>query len=544
MKMKKGLIYGSILTLAMSTVAGCSSSEKKPVSEAATPEQGQDGRPMEGNVYLTGLPIVKDKYSFSIFMPGDTSLDEKEAYLKIEEATNVDVQWDMQPWASVNEKKNLMFSSGDYADVIASWVLQETEIMKYGPKGVFIPLEDLIDKYTINIKKMFEDVPEARKAVTTPDGHIYTIPLVQQQANTKAVLHINKQWLDKLSLDMPTTTDELYEVLKAFKNNDPNGNNKKDEVPLSFEINGPNNNQFGFFGFFGRVDTPNHLAVEDGKVLYTAVQPEWKEAVKWFNKLWNEGLLDLEVFTHDTDQWKAKGRQNPPIYGVTSDWDGVESLGEENFKQYGILLPVTAPNVEQAEWPQPDPDVYRAQFAITSAAEQPAAILRWLDQLFPAITEEGLNETLYGKEGEGWIKTEDGKFKALAVSEDQAEYAKITGFPNYWPFDLSKKTEGVYMGPNAVAGENYKLYTLAEAYAPFLTKNPFPPIWLTPEQQNEVSTIQTDIQKATDERFARWVTGEGDIEADWDRFQKDLEKMGLSKLIAIYQEAVDAYNRL
>ncbi|WP_374019129.1 extracellular solute-binding protein [Paenibacillus thiaminolyticus] len=544
MKMKKGLIYASILMLLMSSVAGCGNAKNESAPSEVTTEQDEDGRLIEGNVYLEGLPIVKDKYSFNIFMPGDNKPDEVEAYKKIEEATNVDVKWDMQSWAAAGEKKNLMFSSGDYADAIAGWALSESDVMKYGPKGVLIPLEDLIDKYTVNIKRMFEEVPEARKAVTTPDGHIYTIPLVQKQANTKSVLHINKQWLDTLGLSMPTTTDELYNVLKAFKNGDPNGNGKKDEIPLTFELNGPNNNQYGLFGFFGRIDSPNHLVMDDGKVVYTAAHPEWKEAVKWFNKLWEEGLLDLEVFTHDTAQWQAKGRQNPPIYGVTSDWDGVEALGEENFKQYEMLLPVTGPNVEQAEWPQPDPDVFKAQFAITSAAEQPAAILRWLDQLFPAITEDGLNEALYGKEGEGWEKTPEGKFKALPKPEGPTTYDKLPGFPNYWPFDLSEKTEGVYMGPDAITGENYKLYTLAEAYEPYLTKNPFPPIWLTPEQQMEISTIQTDIQKATDEKFARWVTGEDDIDAGWDSFQKDLEKMGLSRLLEIYQEAVDTYYSL
>jgi putative aldouronate transport system substrate-binding protein len=544
MMMKKSLIAASILTLFLS---GCTGSSKTKNTESDTVagqnSQSPDGRPMDGNVYVSGLPVVKDKYSFRLFIPGAPKPDELAAYKKIEDETNVDVQWDIPSWAEVGEKKNLMFASGDYADVIAGWAMSDSEIMKYGPRGVLLPLEDLIDKYSVNIKKMFEEVPEARKAVTTPDGHIYSIPLVQKQANTKAILHINKQWLDKLGLAMPTTTDELYKVLKAFKEKDPNGNGKKDELPLTFVFNGPNNNQLGFFGFFGREDNYNHLVMENGKVLYSAVHPEWKETVVWLNKLWKEGLIDPEVFTHDNDQWSSKGRQNPPVYGVTSDWDGRESLGDENFKQYKLLLPVKGPNVDQAVWPQPDPNIFRTQFVVTSAAKQPAAIIRWLDQLFPAINKDGLNETLYGPKGKGWTVDDKGKFKALEVPEGEQQWAKIAGFPNYWPYDLSDKTEGVYMGPSAVEGENYKLYTIGEAYAPYITKEPFPLVWLTPEQQKEVSTIQTDILKATDENLAKWVTGDGNIETEWEAFKKDLDKMGLPRLLEIYQEAVDAYNK-
>lgn len=528
--MKKMLSLSFVLMFGASSIlAGCSKSSGTPKDNADKPAAQND-------------QSAKEKYTFKIFMPG-TNPTEIEAYKKLEENANVHINWDIPSWAQLDEKKNLMFASGDYADAIAGWAIKPEEVMKYGPKGVFIPLEDLIDKYSVNIKRMLQEVPEARKAITTPNGHIYTLPLVQKQANTKAVLHINKQWLDKLGLAEPKTTDELYQVLKAFKEKDPNGNGKKDEIPLTFLFNGPNNNQLGFFGFFGRIDTYDHLVTENGKVLFTAAYPEWKDAVKYLNKLWKEGLIDQEAFTHDTQQWQSKGRQSPPVYGVTSDWDGVESLGKDNFKQYELLLPVKGPGVQQAVWPEPDPNIFRTQFVITSAAKHPERIIQWIDQLFPAITKDGLNETLYGPKGEGWTVTPEGKFKALEVKDSGKRYVKLGGFPNYWPFDLSDKTEGVYMGPSDVDGENYKLYTIGKAYTPYITKNPFPPVWLTPEQQKDVSTIQTDIKKATDQNMVRWITGEGDIDAEWDKFQKDLKNMGVDKLVSIYQQAVDAYNK-
>ncbi|RAP77218.1 extracellular solute-binding protein [Paenibacillus montanisoli] len=546
MKFKQAWLGNFVLIFTLGSImTGCSGNSSKEGGNQSANEQTEqttdDGREIVGNVYVSGLPVVKDKYEFTLFMPGADGMDEIDSYNKLEEITNVDVKWDVPSWAEVGEKKNLMFASGDYPDVLAGWLLSDDEIMKYGPKGVLVPLEELIEKYTVNIKKMLEESPEVRKAITTPDGHIYTIPLVQKQANTKSVMHINKQWLDKLGLQAPKTTDELYTVLKAFKEKDPNGNGKQDELPLSFMYNGTNNSQFGLFGSFGRVDSYDHLVVENGKVLFTAAHNEWKDAVVYLNKLWKEGLIDQEVFTHDWAQWEAKGMT--PLYGVTLDWDGYESLGKEHFKEYEMLLPLVGPSGQQPIWPDPDPSIFRSQFAITSAAKEPAAILRWLDQMFPAVTAEGLNETLYGPKGEGWTTSDDGKFKALVVPTPEGEkpkWTKIGGFPNYWP--MMEKTEGVYMGADNVERENYKIIDLEKAYAPYVNKEPFPPIWLTPEQQSEVSSIKADILKATDENMARWVTGEGDINAEWDKFQKSLEKMGLAKLLEIYQAAVDSYN--
>lgn len=86
---------------------------------------------------------------------------------------------------------------------------------------LFIPLEDYIEEYCPTIKAAYEAEPIMRKMVTQPDGHIYTLssklPLRPKACD---VSYINQKWLDNLNLEMPTTVDEWYEVLKAFKEQD------------------------------------------------------------------------------------------------------------------------------------------------------------------------------------------------------------------------------------------------------------------------------------------------------------------------------------
>ncbi|MFD0711920.1 extracellular solute-binding protein [Paenibacillus sp. GCM10027626] len=548
MKKRGYLSLALALSLSGTTwLAGCSGGEgggTTPSAEGGNQGGGNGGgeeRQKEGNLYLTGLPVVEKQYKFKVFAPA-LLIDPNDVkiFQELNEKANVKVEWDIPAWEQQAEKRNLMFASGDYADVVAGWGLSAADVMNRGPKGIYIPLEELIDKYTVNIKQMLEERPDVRKALTTPDGHIYTLPIVDTQPSTTAVMHINKKWLDQLGLPKPTTTDELYEVLKAFKEKDPNQNNKQDELPLSFMFNGSgNNDQFGMFGWFGRIDSHKHLVIEGKKVLYTAQHQEWKDALKYFNKLWSEGLIDPEVFTHDVQQYEAKGRLEPELYGVMSSWDGYTAVGDEHMKDYEILPPLQADNGTKPVWPGGDPGIFTSMFAITSAAEQPEAILRWLDEFFITGTAESLSPYFYGPENEGWARNEQGKFVLTPVEGSLDKWGVISGFPSY----LKKEArDNLYLKPGT--REHYKKGAIAEAYAPYVSQEqePLSYLWLTPEQQTEISVIETDLLKYTNDTMAKWITGGADIDAEWDKFQQKLLDMGVEKVLGVYQTALDSYN--
>lgn len=209
--------------------AASSSSAAATTTEAATTEAAPpaDERAMERNLYVEGFPVVKEQETFTFLFDDGGQPEDKYLVPKIEEATNVKVEWLVFPYEIAKEKKNILINSGDYPDVIGGWLLSENEILNYGPaEGLFVPIDEAIAKYSPNMTAAL-DMPSVRQTMTLPDGHIYTIPYVLPTPKVAFNPYINKAWMEKLGLDMPTNTDELLEVLRAFRDKDPNGMDRK-----------------------------------------------------------------------------------------------------------------------------------------------------------------------------------------------------------------------------------------------------------------------------------------------------------------------------
>lgn len=190
------------------------------------------------------------------------------------------------------EKRNLAVASGDLPDAIFDAGYGDYDLLKLAKDGAIIPLEDMIEQHMPNLKKVLEEAPEYKSMITAPDGHIYSFPWIEELGSGKQRIQavdnlpwINVEWLNKLGLKMPTTTEELKEVLIAFKTQDPNGNGKADEIPLSF-INKPGGEDLTFlFAAFGLGENWDHTVVtNDGKVVFTAGDEGYKEAVKYIHE--------------------------------------------------------------------------------------------------------------------------------------------------------------------------------------------------------------------------------------------------------------------
>lgn len=187
------------------------------------------------NLNTEGMPIVDDTVELEIFAgKAATTADDWNDVLLLneyEEMTNMDITWNMVPADGLEEKRNLALASGDLPDVFYSANLPVSDVQKYGGQGTFIPLNDLIEEYAPNIKKVLDENPDIRKGITFPDGNIYSIPTVYSPDFSSLLIGakgwVNGDWLEQLDMDNPETTDEFYEYLKAVKETDLNGNGKK-----------------------------------------------------------------------------------------------------------------------------------------------------------------------------------------------------------------------------------------------------------------------------------------------------------------------------
>ena len=229
--MKKWLSMFLAAVMLCGVLAGCGGTQS-----GSTPASGAQSASAAGdsNVNAEGFPIVNEPITLRGMVALNANVkdwNEHPALKRMEELTGIHIEWECVPDAGFTEKRNLAFASDDLPDIILRAKISPQEEMKYAANGQLVALDEYLD-YAPNLSALIEQDDAIRKGITMPDGHIYSCP---QLNNTEGnLIHhywINKTWLDNLGLEAPTTVDELYDVLVAFRDNDPNGNGQKDEIP-------------------------------------------------------------------------------------------------------------------------------------------------------------------------------------------------------------------------------------------------------------------------------------------------------------------------
>lgn len=515
-------------------------------------QKGEGGKgnadPVEESTNLnkTGLPIVKEKVTFTLSRSKNPAgakkpFEELELFKDLEEKTNIHIKFDLTPSDSWAEKLSLMFASGDLPDgFYGAGVMSNDNILKYGTDKQLIPLEKLIADYAPNIKKLIDERPDIKKMLTAPDGHIYSLPKVDESSPlTNDSLVVNKLWLDKVGMKAPTTTEEFYQMLKVFKGKDLNGNGKDDEILFTFLQNNHINGVTSMFGSFGILDnnSKEKLNVKDNKVTYVPIQPEYKEAIKYFNRLFAEGLADKESLTQNASVYNAKVKRSDPgeyIVGAYTTWNTYGNVNENDFT---IIPPLKGPNGQQM-WNKRALSFSASggAFAITSKCKDPEILMRWVDQNYEP---EFAIQAYYGTYGTVIQKTAAGKIDRLPIPQGKtaAEFRHMES-PGVDAIHFLTKD----MLKNVVSDESAESKSkIDEMYKPYIVDVNYPTLFFQPEENQRVASLITDIDALVKEKSARWMA-EGGIDSEWDAYVKKLKEMGLDEMIKIYQTAYDRYN--
>lgn len=517
-------------------------------STKATTAEGKDAAAnTEVVVNKEGLPIVNEpiQYNFAGVTVRNKNFKELEFFQKLEQETNVVIDWNMSTNDGWSEKKSLMFASNELPDAFYGQnILLDIDIIKYGSQGILIPLNDLIDQYAPNLKAILDENPDYKKQITAPDGNIYSLPTINElNPSTYDKLFINKVWLDKLGLEVPTTTEEFKAVLQAFKDNDANGNgNATDEIPFSFRYTSLDayNRQQGIqsmFGAFGQLDDIYHFIVKDGKVIYTPVTEPFRDAISWFGSLYEENLIDKEVFTHDANVYAAKIQDPAKIVGVFLGWSG-NATAAANKDDYVAMAPLKNADGKQI-WRTVDARIAsKGAFAITNQAEHPEVLMRWIDQSYEAETSLEIGQGLLGRALE---KTDDGGYRQMDTPEGVLLDTMI--------HDYSPGNSGVFairkpiiekLELNVNFQERKELDEFYSAYNVPLDEM-YPNVLFTEDEIEEIAILKTDIESYVTQKYAQWIV-EGGVEKEWDTFQGQLKKMNVDRYIELYQIALDRYN--
>jgi len=406
----------------------------------------------------------------------------------------------------------------------------------YSSQGYFIRLNELIENYAPNIKYLLDNDKKFRQAITRPNGDINNLPMVNIDIPLNP-LWINEKWLKVLDLPYPETTEELYEVLKAFKDRDPNGNGINDEVPMIINAAGSGaaslGNIISFLAYFGAYLDPITLASVDetGTVIYGPVTNEFRQGLSFLARLFREGLLHNEVFTMNQQQATAIGSGPVEVAGSFITSSPLIIVGNQRHFDYGTVL-LTAPNGTK-KFPLID-KFSPGRFIITNKNKNPEAAIRWADFLY---SEEGGIMTWMGKENETFKINDDGSWDwILPPGEAFGEFrGRVTFQPG-----------GNYTGiipalwTRINNSHEQHLVKMRDRLLPYcFSINPV--IYYSRRDNRRINSLTNDLNLVVTTTIAQAITGFTDLDNQvvWERYVKQLESIGYKELVEIIQRNVD-----
>jgi putative aldouronate transport system substrate-binding protein len=258
----------------------------------------------------------------------------------------------------------------------------------------------------------------------------------------------------------------------------------------------------------------------------------------YLNKLYNEGLIDPEVFTHDSKQYMAKGKAPEILYGVFFDWFDELTVGDIRAKNDYIALPPLKGSDGKQRWNVlPTALLERRNFAITNKMKNPEVAIRWADQCYDWATSF---ELVYGTWGEN-IKKDGNKVIMLpppaGMSVDDFRYRNSPAYTT--PFALYEVDfKNIQFTDNHL--RKFVRLDMYRQYFPAL-EEVYPAVFFFPEEESELAILRTDINNYVDQMRAKFVVGSESVDAGWDNYVKQLNQMGLPKYLELHQKALARY---
>ena len=550
-KSKKIIALGLATVLSVSLLAGCGGGG----GQAGGASAGLEVDPATLAFPLAETATISGLTSF----PAGTESEpnNRTIFKRLEEQTNVHVEWKTIQADQWGEKIKLEMSNAKtLPDFVFNAGFGDSDLLKYGKQGVIINLEEYIDKYMPNLSKVFEEAPEYKSMCTDENGHIWALPWIEQLGYEKTAIQtvgnmsfINTAWLEFLNLEMPTTVDEFEQVLIAFRDNaaklQEHFGIEGDIIPMSCIMNDGDQDLSiiinGFGEGYGDADKGRHIAVSDNKeVVCVATTEGFKDGIAWLHELYAQGLIDPEAFTQEWATYVAKGKSGR--YGVCFSWDVANIASLEGWAP----LPALTADVRNIT-PQNGSFTSgfdRGRCVITSAAENPALVCAWLDQMYAPIQSPQNNWGTYD-EGDAFDIFE---MSTNANGEPMLKHAPLG---DESPVEV-REAESVN-GPLAILDSYYDVYVtcpddaqyrldwIEQIYTPDMnTKYVYPNVFMNTDDTKRVSDLQADITKCINTAKADWVMN-GFTDADWDKLQADLNAYGLPEYLEIMQKYLDAF---
>lgn len=429
-------------------------------------------------------PTKKGDLSVSVYDRGNIpaaegTLEDNRWTKFINENGPVNVKYVPIPRNDAAQKFNVLFASGSAPDIINEF--DPNVINPLIDQKQLMPLNDLIDKNSVEYKKVLEDYPALKKVATSPDGNMYKIGRVLESFPSYAIF-IRADWLKKLNLSVPETTEDLYKVAKAFAEQDPDGNEKKDTygMAMSWRSEFVIDMMFGNpVELYGLVNEEPSRAFENAKL-----------ATEFKKRLFDEGIIDKD-FVNDKNGAKAKQDFLNGKLGIfptfVGNWFDATVTDIQTLKKAvpdADVIPIALPESPVGEFIPDVQSPVQMTTAINAKTKDPVAAIQYIDFMDRISTGTTL---LFGLEGTHYKNDVNGCPQNIDANKSKAEvswagdYAqsysrlllgKCSFFQNQFNpevpeqkagLDMFNKAESLYLD----ATKKYRFITLQELIPAF-----------------------------------------------------------------------------
>ena len=521
-----------------SSVAQEGSSSAAASTAETSSEAPADGKIVSESLTLTYWSPISQKVSNFV-----TNYNELAPYIELEKRTGIHIEFQHPPVGQENEQLNIMLASNELPDLIYwNWSNLPGGAAKALTDNILVSLNDQLEANAPNLLALYEEYPDARVDSMLDDGTFYMMPFIKPDKTVRSVqgFQLRGDWLEKLGLESPETIDDWYEVLTAFKQQDPNGNGEQDEIPFTAMKN-QNLSDLGLSQFAGAWGIILDFYVDDGKVHYGPAEPVYKEYLTEMRKWYEEGLIDSDFAIADQKQFDAKITTNEAgsFYGLASGNMGryMNMLIEDQpeFSLNAVYWPETESGERYAIYSEMVRPIVGEGVGITSANEHVTESIKWCDYQYG---EEGRLLMNFGIEGESYTM-EDGEPVYTDVifnnpdglTPDQAVAKYATTFGASTIYDTRYYTQILVLPQQKEA---------IQIWADGDTSLILPSTTPTVEESSRLASITNEINTYASEMFNKFVMGQEPIE-NFDQYLEQIKNMGVDEAIEIQQAAYDRY---
>ena len=518
----------------------------------------------------TELPITEEPVTLTYFLGYETSglsyipdsnLENQQVWKWLAENTGVNLDLTVVDKSNETDKFNLMIASGEYTDLMNISDYAAGAEAAYN-EDIIQDLSEYIDENMPNYSTLIHADQNVYRQVQDADMFLTIYPIKDQNANPAGLgTFIRQDWLDDLNLEIPTTYDELTDVLKAFKSE----KNATEPMSLFNTVSMQNGLLMGGFGSMAELsanamgtDFAASFYQEDGKVIYGATQDGTRKFLSWLHQLYDQGLINFENMQNrdvnpfgDLNAGEASRGETGYIFSNQPFGGNYSTMAAQNGDENCNWWPVpdvaetsgqTIPFYEETSMVD---TTGAAKISISSQCENVEVALQFLD---------------YGYSYEGGLLYNYG-FEQGSGHDVETWYYDDNGDPMFDGDALLSVAESTNLASGVVSTKDLAgvIYDTRLAFefgerelscfdAWSTNKNASnmlgTDVVLTAEESTEASAIYSDIITHVATSTLQFINGAQDVDDDavWNSYVKSIEDMNISGLTEIIQAAYDRVN--